>query len=452
MSRMGEDAVVVGGSIAGLITASVLSAFFEQVTVLERDQIDDRPGIHKSIPQGNHLHLLLLSGQRVLSKLYPGFTDKLQKLGAVRVRWGMDNATLLPDRKSYSPGGAVREPRDLGIDLYCQSRGLLEFCVRQCTRELTNVRFQSNCNVERLIYRNQRVGGVVYEHDGGSHPVTADLVVDTGGRGAHALRWLKELGFPVPRETSIGVDVAYASTKYEIPNYSEPEKLLAANVTGFPNLGAMEEIEGNVFHLTVGGRFGDYPPVDEAGFLAFTKSLYTPMLYELVKDAKRISEITPHRFPTAMRRHYERLETFPEGFLVLGDAVCSFNPVYGQGMSSAALQAEALQELLIERAQAVARLGGLPQEFFARAAEVVSTPWTLAANADFVYPQTKGERPKDLEEGASYFMALEALSAEDVKVQTLVAEVLNLVRPLSDLSAEPLRTRVMEQQSKRTNG
>jgi len=124
MSRIGEDAVVVGGSIAGLITASVLSAFFEQVTVLERDQIDDRPGIHKSIPQGNHLHLLLLSGQRILSKLYPGFTDKLQKLGAVRVRWGMDNATLLPDRKSYSPGGAVLEPRDLGIDLYCQSRGL----------------------------------------------------------------------------------------------------------------------------------------------------------------------------------------------------------------------------------------------------------------------------------------------------------------------------------------
>jgi hypothetical protein len=265
--------------------------------------------------------------------------------------------------------------------------------------------------------------------------------VDTGGRGAHALRWLKELGFPVPRETSIGVDVAYASTKYEIPNYSEPEKLLAANVTGFPNLGAMEEIEGKVFHLTVGGRFGDYPPVDEAGFLAFTKALYTPKLYELVKDAKRISEITPHRFPTAMRRHYERLETFPEGFLVLGDAICSFNPVYGQGMSSAALQAEALQELLNERAQAVARLEGLPQEFFARAAEVVSTPWALAANADFAYPQTKGERPKDLEEGARYFMALEALSAEDVKVQTLVAEVLNLVRPLSDFGRTVTRPR-----------
>jgi hypothetical protein len=175
-----------------------------------------------------------------------------KKIGAVRLRWGKDNTTLLPDGKAYSPGGAVREPRDLGIDFYCQSRGLLEFCVRQYTRELTNVDFQSNCSVDRLIHKNQRVGGVVYEHDGGSYPVTADLVVDTGGRGAHTPLWLKELGFPVPGETSTGVDVAHASTKYEIPNYSEPEKLLAANVFGYPNIGAMEEsCAGALGHLNV---------------------------------------------------------------------------------------------------------------------------------------------------------------------------------------------------------
>jgi 2-polyprenyl-6-methoxyphenol hydroxylase-like FAD-dependent oxidoreductase len=451
MRRLGENAVVIGGSIGGLITAGVLSPFFERVTVLERDEIADRPAIHKSIPQGNHLHLMLLSGQRVLSKLYPDFTETLQKLGAVRLRWGKDNTTLLPDGKAYSPGGAVREPRDLGIDFYCQSRGLLEYCVRQYTKELTNVDFQSNCRVDKLIHKSHGVSGVVYEHDGGSHAVTAELVVDTGGRGAHTPRWLKDLGFPVPDETSIGVDVAYASTKYEIPNYSEPEKLLAANVTGYPNIGAMEEIEGKVFHLTLGGRFGDYPPVDEAGFLAFTKSLYTPKLYELIKDAKRIAEITSYRFPTVVRRHYERLETFPEGFLALGDAVCSFNPVYGQGMSSAAMQAEALQDLLSERTQGTGGLDAVPRDFFARAAEVISTPWTLAASADFAYPLTKGERPKDLEEGGRYFRALEALSVADFKVQILIAEVLNLARPLSDLLTEPLRSRVMEHLGKPAN-
>ena len=213
----------------------------------------------------------------------------------------------------------------------------------------------------------------------------------------------------------------------------------------------MEEIEGKVFHLTLGGRFGDYPPVDEAGFLAFTKSLYTQKLYDLIKDAKRIAEITSHRFPTVVRRHYERLETFPEGFLALGDAICSFNPVYGQGMSSAAMQAEALQGLLSERTQGTTGLEGVAGDFFARAAEVISTPWTLAASADFAYPQTKGERPKDLEQGARYFQALEALSVTDVDVQILIAEVLNLARPLADLLTESLRSRVTEHLGKSAN-
>jgi 2-polyprenyl-6-methoxyphenol hydroxylase-like FAD-dependent oxidoreductase len=152
-----------------------------------------------------------------------------------------------------------------------------------------------------------------------------------------------------------------------------------------------------------------------------------------------------------VRRHYERLETFPEGFLALGDAICSFNPVYGQGMSSAAMQAEALQGLLSERTQGTTGLEGVPRDFFARAAEVISTPWTLAANADFAYPQTKGERPKDLEQGARYFQALEALSVTDVDVQILIAEVLNLVRPLADLLTEPLRSRVVEHLGKPAN-
>jgi hypothetical protein len=205
----------------------------------------------------------------------------------------------------------------------------------------------------------------------------------------------------------------------------------------------MEEIEGNVFHLSLGGRFGDYPPADEQGFLAFPKSLYTSKLYDLIKDAERVTGITTHRFPTSLRRHYERLQAFPEGFLVLGDAISSFNPIYGQGMSSAALQVQALQNLLNERAQGTGRLDGSAPTFFAQAAEIVTTLWTLAANADFAYPQTTGERPPDLEEGARYFIALEALCAKDVQVQILVMEVINLAKPLSALSEEPLRSRVV---------
>ena len=455
MSKLlGERAIVIGGSIAGLMTARVLADRFEQVVVLERDHIAAEPALHKSIPQGNHLHNLLLGGQQVASRLYPGFTERLEKLGAVHLRMGKDNALLLPDGKAYSIGGSVREQRDLGIDMYCQSRGLLEYCVRQCTRESANISFRSGCAVRELVCADKRVTSVVYGHDGGSHSVTSDLVVDTGGRGSHTPRWLKEIGFAAPQETIIGVDFAYTSTKYRISNYSEAERVLFVRPRGpdSANLGIIEEIEGNIFHVSLGGRFGHYPPTDEPGFLVFAKSLHSSKLYDLIKDAERVTDITTHRFPTSLRRHYERLMAFPEGFLVLGDAVSSFNPIYAQGMTSAALQVQALQKLLNERAQGTGRLDCLAITFFARAAEVVSTPWTLAANFDFAYPQTTGERPQGLEESARYFMGLEALCAKDIQVQILLTEVLNLAKPLSALSEEPLRSRVVAKMRRQSVG
>jgi 2-polyprenyl-6-methoxyphenol hydroxylase-like FAD-dependent oxidoreductase len=453
MSKLlGERAVVIGGSIAGLMTARVLADQFEQVVVLERDHIAEEPAIHKSIPQGNHLHNLLLGGQQVVSRLYPGFTDRLQKMGAVHLRMGKDNALLLPDGKAYSIGGTVREPRDLGIDMYCQSRGLLEYCIRQCTTESANISFQSDCAVRELVCSNNRVKGVIYNYDGGSHSVMSDLVVDAGGRGSHAPRWLKELGFAAPEETTIGVDFAYTSTMYHIPNYSEAERVLFVRPCGpdSASLGIIEEIEGKIFHVSLAGRFGDYPPLDESGFLAFANSLPTSKLVDLIKDAERVTDITTHRFPTSLWRHYEKLAAFPEGFLVLGDAVCSFNPIYAQGMSSAALQVQALWGVLNERAQETGQFDGSAVAFFARVAEVVSAPWTLAANFDFAYPKTTGQRPPDLEERARYFIALEALCAKDVQVQILLTEVLNLAKPLSALSEEPLRSRVVARMNRQS--
>jgi hypothetical protein len=160
--------------------------------------------------------------------------------------------------------------------------------------------------------------------------VAADLVVDAGGRRSQTPHWLTELGFQAPEETTIGVDIAYGSAKFRVPaEYHVPERLLLffGPPPDFPNWGIMEIIEGNRWHVTMAGRFGAYPPHDAAGFLAFAKSLYTPKLYDLIKDAERVSDITCYRFPTSVLRHYERLTTFPEGFLVLGDAISNFNPV-----------------------------------------------------------------------------------------------------------------------------
>jgi hypothetical protein len=226
--RLGQQAVVIGGSLAGLMTARVLVDHFDAVTVLERDYIDARPGIHKSIPQGSHLHGLLLSGQRVMASLYPGFHQKLYVLGAMRCRANTELAFYPPTGgKAFSATGTVREPYDLGFDITCHSRGRLEYCVRQCTLEHTNIPFVSERTVQGLVYADGRVRGVRSQQSGETRSLAADLVVDTGGRGAHAPRWLTELGFQAPAETTIGVDIAYASTKFRVSEtYDEPERIL----------------------------------------------------------------------------------------------------------------------------------------------------------------------------------------------------------------------------------
>jgi 2-polyprenyl-6-methoxyphenol hydroxylase-like FAD-dependent oxidoreductase len=448
-NRLGSQALVIGGSIAGLATARVLADLFDHVTVLERDPIAPVPAARKSIPQGNHLHVLMLGGERVLSTLYPGFTTRLVELGSVRLRFAKDMAFYTPTRKTYSLSGTVIEPRDLGIDAYSQSRELLEHAVREATLALPNVTLESGVTVQGLIYDGGRVRGVRYDHAEGSRTLEADFVVDNGGRGSRAPKWLAEMGFETPEETTIGVDFAYASARFRIPSsYHEPEQamLFGGPPPRYPNGGGIFSIEHDTWQVSLAGRFGNYPPVDREGFFAFARALPTPQLYEFLKDAEQITDFYQHRFPTSVQRHYERLSAFPEGFVVLGDAICSFNPVYGQGMSSAMLQVQALQSLLNER---VAKGDGSPlaklaTAFYPRAADVIATPWILASAFDFAFPQTKGERPPNMSEGAAYFGALDALTAEDPEVHRTVLEVFQLARPLLALWQEPLFSRVTE--------
>jgi 2-polyprenyl-6-methoxyphenol hydroxylase-like FAD-dependent oxidoreductase len=447
-NHLGERAVVIGGSMAGLMAARVLADHFENVTILERDHIEDQPSVHKSVPQGNQLHALLAGGCQALTRLYPQFTKTLIDSGAVLVRMGKEGAVFLPEGKFYSFLGSLKEPRDLGFDIYNQSRALLEHSLRQLTRALKNVSFEPGCNVRELAYANARVSGVICIPDGGdgtTQTLAADFVVDAGGRGSHAPAWLRQLGFAEPPTTVIGSDFAYAGAKFRLRGNGPDERglLMPGRAPDLTRAAAADEIEGGIWHLILGGRFGDFPPCDEAGFFAFARSLYTPVFYDLVADAERVSDIIPHRFPTSIQRHYERLEEFPEGFLVIGDAICSFNPIYGQGISSAALQAEALQRVLAERAGEERGTKELSREFFPKAAEVISTPWALAAGGDLAFPQTQGERPPNAAETTAYFASLDRLCAEDPDALLLGMEVFSLMKPISVLFAEPLRRRVI---------
>jgi 2-polyprenyl-6-methoxyphenol hydroxylase-like FAD-dependent oxidoreductase len=391
----------------------------------------------------------LQGGQQVLSSLYPGFTGELRRLGATQAIVGRDIVWYLPDGKAYNPVGSLRAPLDLGFEAHCASRGLIEFLIRRLTLALPNVKLETGATVRELAHNGGRVQGVRCSD---SRSFAAELVVDAGGRGSHAPRWLEAMGFARPSETTIGVDTAYSTANFRRPKSYTGEPLIF--VTGpapyFTRRGYLITIENETLLVSLIGRFGDYPSTDKSGFRDFAKELHSPFISELIGGAEQLTQINHYRFPTSVQRHFERMASFPEGFLILGDAVCSFNPIYAQGMSAAALQVQVLQQILRDRAAASQGLEGLALAFFPKAAEVIVTPWILAANFDFAYPQTRGVRPPDLGEGARYLAAVGALTAEDVEACRLMVEVFQLTKPLSVLREEPLRSRVLERIRKQT--
>jgi 2-polyprenyl-6-methoxyphenol hydroxylase-like FAD-dependent oxidoreductase len=442
MDQLGHAAIVVGSSIGGLVAARALSDYFQHVTVLERDEIEDRPVIHKSVPQGNHFHALLNGGQRVLSALYPGFTDDLGSLGARRIT-ERDVVWYLPDGKAYSPTGSLREPYEVGLEGNCASRGLIEYVIRRRTRQVPGIRIETGTTVRELICRVGRVHGVRCD-DG--RAFEADLVVDATGRASRAPAWLAAAGVSEVRQTTIGVDTAYSTASFRVPDWYDGEPLVF--ITGpaptFTRRGYIIRIENGGLLVSLIGRFGDHPPTDREGFLGFAKELHSDLAWRIIKDSEQLSPIAHHRFPASVQRHYEEATTV-DRFIAVGDALCTFNPIHAQGMSAAARQGYLLRDVLSEHLSHGRGPDGIPAAFYSRATELNSTPWGLAAAFDFAFPQTRGERPAGTEQRARYFAVLDRLQIEDLGIRRLMAEVFHLVTPLSALLEEPLRSRVLAQ-------
>jgi 2-polyprenyl-6-methoxyphenol hydroxylase-like FAD-dependent oxidoreductase len=319
---------------------------------------------------------------------------------------------------------------------------LIELVVRRQTAAIPTIRIESGAAVQELIYRKGRVRGV---RCADSRTIDADLVVDATGRGRRARKWLTAIGVSPPEETVIGLDTAYSTALFRRPAAFSGEPLIF--ITGpaphFTRRGYVITIENGTLLVSLIGRFGDFPPAEPEGFLGFARGLHADLAYRIIKEAERLGPIAHHRFASSVQRHYERMRSFPPGFLVIGDALCTFNPIYAQGMSAAARQAEILQGILVDWADRSKDVADVASAFFPQAAEFNSTPWNLAAAFDFAFPQTKGARPTGIEERARYFAALDRLQCEDEEIRRLVTEVFQLLQPLSALQQEPLRSRVL---------
>jgi len=441
MSRIGKRAVVIGAGMGGLAAAGALVGRFDEVVVLERDSLPDHPDHRAGAPQGRHVHALLTAGQQALEGLYPGFTEAMVAAGAVQVRANADVRVEMP---GYDPYPA----RDLGWLTYALSRPLIEFVART-SAEAAGVQFQARCRVRGVetTAGGAAVTAVRFETDDGQTQVLdCDLVVDASGRAAPTLALLESLGRPAPEETKIGVDFAYTTQVFEPPADAAHDWKIVMTMPepgGVPRGGLLAPLESGLWIVSIGSVGEGLPPAELGAFMASAESLRTPTIYQALKHAKPLGEVVCYGFRESIRRHFGRLDPLPRGLIALGDSICRFNPVYGQGMTVAALEAAQLKRLLDERASAADPLEGLSAAFFAEIEPVIDAAWQMSAIPDLASPTARGERPNNLSFILQFGGALMELAARDPEVHKLDAKVRQLMLPPSALMEPGLVQRVM---------
>jgi 2-polyprenyl-6-methoxyphenol hydroxylase-like FAD-dependent oxidoreductase len=434
--QIGDRAVVLGASMAGLLAARVLADAYAQVTVIDRDELSETPKHRRGVPHGRHIHGLLARGQQALEELFPGLTAEL-------VAHGVPAGDMLADTRLYLSGHRLRQAH-AGLVVLCASRPVLESHVRARVRALPNLRFLDRCDIVGLAATPDadRVAGVrvLRRADGSAEQVLgADLVVDATGRGSRTPVWLEALGYGRPQEDQVRIGLGYATRTYRLP----PDALggdlavLQAATPQHPRTGALQMLEGDRWMLTLGGILGDHPPTDPDGFLDFARSLRFPDIYQTIRDAEPLDDPVPFRFPASVRHRYERLDRFPDGLLVMGDAVASFNPIYGQGMSVAALEALTLRRHL-ERGAAPQ-----PRRFFRDLPRVVDVPWDIAAGGDLIFPGVKGRRTLKSQLVNAYIARLHAAAGHDASLASAFVRVAGLVAPPQTLLRPSIAVRVL---------
>jgi 2-polyprenyl-6-methoxyphenol hydroxylase-like FAD-dependent oxidoreductase len=428
LNRGPKQAVVIGGSIGALLAARALSNHFEQVTVIERDPRPTADQPHKGAPQGHHAHALLKSGENVLEKFFPGIIqslgDKAQKTDfSADVRWFHH--------------GAWKIRYDSQFYVSIQTRPALEDAVRSYVERIPNISFCYEASVEDLIVNDDtaRVAGVLVRSGSAqkTDAIYADLVVDVGGRGSRTPQWLEKHGFAAPETTLVKIDLTYSSRTFEAPaNRPTDWKLMIINGSApAPTRASYIFPVGDKWLVTLAGYSGEKVPTDGDNFVEYTRGLARPDIYEAIKDLKPISDVKTYHYPAEQRRHYEKLTNFPAGLIVMGDAFCSLDPVFGQGMSATAKEALFLDELLTKDTQnGILNLTGFPQRFHKGLNSVLATPWLLATSEDFRFPKTEGKKPLGSVGMAVlhwYTGHIFSLSANDRQIHAAFARVMNLL-------------------------
>jgi 2-polyprenyl-6-methoxyphenol hydroxylase-like FAD-dependent oxidoreductase len=442
-TRIGEKAIVIGSSISGLLAARALSDYFEIVTIIEKDIIPANGEYRKGVTQARHTHGLLARGAEIIEQFYPGITEELKQKGA-------PEADLLQDCRWFNEGD-YHLRFECGLVGVTVSRLALEEQIRARTLALPNIKVKQNFEVQRLLTKNDppRVAGVkIQQRETDSREeLRADLVVDASGRGSRAPAWLENIGYTRPEEETIKINIGYTTRLYrrDSTQTRDPVGYIVTPTTELPRMGVMLAQEDDRWTVSVGGYMGDYAPTDPEGFLEFARSLPSPDIYNIISQSEPLCDPIAYRFAASQRRYYEKLAKFPDGFLVIGDAICSFNPIYGQGMTVAAQEALLLHECLV---------GGLDNKlykrYFNRAGKIVDIPWSLAVGNDLRFPKVEGKRTPMVRFINWYVAKLHKAAHHDPKLALAFHRVTNLLASPQSLLRPDYAFRVWKGQHRST--
>lgn len=434
MSVVGDHAIVVGGSMAGLLAARVLADRFEKVTVIESDPLPDEPVPRDGVPQAQHPHALLEAGRATMEDLFPGYGEELLSAGGLLA----DGAT---DVEFYNEGGFLADgPKR--IPQYIATRPLFEYIARRRLTDITGVHIRSGCQCLGYLADGDATavdGVAVRSRNTGREELSAELVVDASGRTSRTPSWLADHDYTPPPVDEVGIDVVYSSMAVHRPP-GDRRVIFAPASHPRPRGGVALPVENNRWLVNIHGMHGDHPPADAAGFKAFAASLPIPHIERILERHPQASEkIERYPFPSNRRRYYEDLDRFPGGLLVLGDAIASFNPIYGQGMSVAALEALVLHHTLASTGR-----DGLAFRFFEQAAEVIDIAWTMAVGADFQFSATTGQKPRGSELFGRYLSRLTRKAHTDGKLRDVLYRVMMMEIPPSALLRPGVAWRVLK--------
>lgn len=416
-----NQCVVLGAGIGGLLAAGVAARFFDRVVVVEKDTLTDELRPRKGVPQGPQVHAIIKRGENAIASIFPEFPDRMRRAGGAIVTVGQD--------VRYFEGGGWHPQRTIGFEMFTQTRALLEREVRHCLAALSNVTIRDGARFAGYAVADGRVTGVTLQS---GETIPADAAVDAMGRGSPTPKWLADNGHGAVRRSVTGINVHYVTMLLRRPRGYEDKAsgwVIRPTAPDHVHGATMLSVEDNQWLLTLVSRFGDAPPLDFPGVLDFAKTVEGDFLYDVIKDTNLTA--APRRFniPEAILSHFDELPDLPAGLLPLGDVVGNFNPVFAQGMTIASLHAETLREKLTGAVETGQSLAGFSNAYIKAAVALSRTAWQGAANMDFAYPQTVGDRPPDLEEIYATRRALRHAMETDAELHRDMVKVQHMLLP-----------------------